>query len=590
MVAKVNPLKLEPGQMVDGWRIICRIGEGGYAAVYEVEKDGQRFALKMACLTERSTDPKQVDARARREAVCLQQLNHRHIIRLFAHGRWPDPRSGFFYIVLELVDGYTLAKWVEQTHPTPRQVVVLFRKLFDALEHMHGQGVFHRDLSLRNIMVTQEGEPVIIDFGAADHAAAEDLTDGPVPPCTPRNRSPEATRFWHANRLNPQARYPFKATDDIFALGADLYDVLTDPTPTRGEKRPPLGSEVMPPLSPFSATQGRVPQELSAYVMKLISPRPEDRYATAKEARAPLEEFERFERPEWRDTRVHPVAAQLPPEPSARGALPRRRGAWLRPAFAAPAVLVVLAAVVAPFLLHGPAQPEPAPAARGTPTAPPPAPEAPAEKPTTRPTQLGSPLPTQEERSPIVKPPDNTPTLTNGVPTPPKASRRRVLSKAARCALLIASLDWFTAGCAGVQARPDPEDCPKEAIQGMEALGWDTTGGTQPFILVDVTKPCHEEGCDFRSLVVWKDGPVTGALLRAEGKAPLGTRLDGHLWTTGDRIYGRYVRAHVGGRTVPICVELISGMATGLDKEEGSKPGAPVGYSTGSGLTVERWH
>ena len=623
MLAHVDPLNLEPGQMVDGWRIIRLIGRGGYAAVYEVEKDGQRFALKVACQTERSTDPKQVDARSRREAVCLQKLNHRHIIRMYAQGRWPDVRSGFLYIVLELVDGYTLARWVEQTHPTPHEVVVLFRKLLEALEHMHGRDVFHRDLSLRNIMVTKEGEPVIIDFGAADYAGAEDLTDGPLPPGTPRNRSPEAVSFWNENRLNPEARYTFRATDEIYALGADLYDVLTDPTPTRGKKRPPLGSEVMAPPSPFSETQGRVPHELSAYAMKLISPQPEARYATAKEARGPLEEFSQFEGPEWRKTRVHPVAAQLPaeaapvpveapqvplpfhppavqvpptaaeaaPAPSAAGVVlnsPRR--AWLRPAFVAPLALVGLAAAVAPLVLHRPAQPAPSPTARDAPAAQPPPSSTLAEKPTSRPARLASPLPTQEEANPSVKQPDNTPTPTNSVPNPPKASPRRVLSKAKRCALLVASVAWFQAGCSGVQTRPPPEDCPKEAVDAMEKeLGWSTSGGTQPFILVDVTKGSFEEARE-RLFTVWKDGPVTGALIEAERKAPAGTRLDGHLWTTGDRIYGRYLRAHLpGGRTVPICVELITGGGLGIRKQEGSKPGAPVGSMAASSVAVERW-
>ncbi len=619
MVAHVDPLDLKPGQMVDGWRIVRSIGRGGYAVVYEVEKDGQRFALKVACQTERSNDPKQVDARARREVACLQQLDHRHIIRMFAHGRWPDPRSGFLYIVLDFVDGYTLARWVEQTHPTPHEVVVLFRKLFEALEYMHGRDVFHRDLSLRNIMVTNEGEPVIIDFGAADFAAAEELTDGPLPPGTPRNRSPEAVRFWNANRLKPDSRYTFRATDDIFALGADLYDVLTDPTPTRSERRPPLGNEVMPPPSPSMATQGRVPQELSAYAMKLISPKPDDRYATAKDARGPLEEFAQFEGPEWCNTRVHPVAAQLlpepaevapvpveapqvpipfhppavqvPPAPSAAGAvLHSPRGAWLRPSFVAPLALLVLAAAVAAFVLHRPAQPEPSPVARGAPADQPPPSSMLAEKPTSRPAQLPSLLPTREEASPSVKQPDNSPTLTSGLPNPPKASARRVLSKAQRCALLVASVAWFQAGCPGVQTRPDPEDCPEEAVKAMrQELGWRLGGAIQPFILVDVTKGSVEEARE-QPETVWKDGPVTGALIRAEGKAPAGTRLDGHLWTTGDRIYGRYLRAHLpGGRTVPICVELQSGADLGMDKQEGSKPGHAVGDKVASGLAVERW-
>jgi serine/threonine kinase PknH len=354
---------------------------------------------------------------------------------------------------------------------------------------------------------------------------------------------------------------------------------------------------------------------LSAYAMMLIHGEPEERPATAKDARSPLEEFAQFEGPEWRSTRVHPVAAQLPPAPAeiapgqvevppvpipshpaavpgaGAGALNSLRRGWGRPALVGLLALAVLAAAVAAFVLHRPAHLEPPPAARSAPVNQPPSSSPLAEKPTRRPAQLASPRPTQEEASPSVKQPDNSPTLTSGVPNPQKASPRRVLSKAERCALLVASVAWFQAGCPGVQTRPVPEDCPEEAVKAMKELGWSTYPGhgSQPFILVDVTKGSVEEARE-QPLTVWKDGPVTGSLIRAEGKAPVGTRLDGHLWTTGDRIYGRYLRAHLsGGRTVPICVELEDGALLGMDKREGTKPGAPIGSKVSSGVAVERW-
>jgi len=600
MFADFDPLDLQPGQKVSDWRIVRRIGSGAYAVVYEVEKDGERFALKVACQTQRSLDPKQTDARARREAACLQQLNHRHIIRLWAQGRWPDTRSGFHFLVLDFVDGYTLAQWVERTHPTPHEAAVLFLKLFDALEHMHGRGVFHRDLSLRNIMVTKDGEPVIIDFGAADYATAEELTDGPLPPGTLRNRSPEAQRFWDENRHNPEARYTFKATDDIFALGADLYDVLTDPTPTRGGTRPLLGNALMEPPTPHRATQGRVPVDLSACVMKLIHRDLEVRPATAKDARRLLEELARFEGGGW-GTPIHPVPAHLPPEPAGGFApLPAQaapedaapappaleavarngsRRAWLRPVFVVPLALVVLAVFAATFLLHRPAQP---PAASTL-----------AEKPTSRPTELASPLPTQQEASPSVKQPDRS-TLTNGTPDPQqaqKATGRRGPSKAQKCALLVFSLEWFGAGCAGVQTRPEPEPCPEGAVQVMEELGWELESNDAPTIFMDMTKGSDLEPGEHDNYAVFKDGPVTGALAEPWGKAPDGTRLDGHLWTTGDRIYGRYVRAHLpGGRTVPICLELDDGGGElGWPKEAGSKPGHVIASKVAGTRAMERW-
>jgi serine/threonine-protein kinase len=164
---------------------------------------------------------------------------------------------------------------------------------------------------------------------------------------------------------------------------------------------------------------------------------------------------------------------------------------------------------------------------------------------------------------------------------------------AEKCALLVASISWLEAGCSGVQTRPTPEACPEEAVKAMEQdLGWDvgSTIGSGPLILIDVTKGSAEEARE-HPLTVWRDGPVTGALIYPLGKAPAGMRLDGHMWTTGDRIYGRYVRAHLpGGRTVPICVELTEARGNlGNEKEEGSKPGAPVGHKVSVSWAVSRW-
>jgi serine/threonine-protein kinase len=588
--------------MVDVWRIVRRIGSGGYAVVYEVEKDGQRYALKVACQPERSGDPKQTDARARREVACLQQLQqfpHPHIIRLWAQGRWPDSRTGFHYIVLDFVEGCTLAQWVEQTHPTPHEVVVLFLKLFGALEHIHARHMFHRDLSLRNILVTRAGEPVIIDFGAADYATAEELTDGPLPPGTPRIRSPEAHRFWKANQLNPEARYTFKATDDIFALGADLYDVLTDPLPTRSERRPPLGTAVLEPPTPHRLSQGRVPLELSLYAMKLIHHEPEQRPPTAKDARRPLEEFARFEGEEWTRTPIHPVASQLQPEPSEAAPVPVEaprppaRQAWRRAAFAGMLALLGVAAALTAVVWHRPSVPALPPVAASGPEAPPsPAPSL-AEKPTNHPTRLPLALPTQQEAIPSVKQPAPPPPRSPAAP--PKTSAGPVRSKLKRCALLVASAAWFQAGCAGVQTRPEPDDCPEKTLQAMEEeLHW-APGYQGPDVTVDVNQPrdFDMEVTGKNLFAVVKDGPITGETFSVKGLVPVGTRLDGHLWTTGDRIYGRYVRAHLpGGRIVPICLELAEGhryAPPGLPKEEGSTPGRVHSRKVSNTEVVERW-
>jgi hypothetical protein len=292
---------------------------------------------------------------------------------------------------------------------------------------------------------------------------------------------------------------------------------------------------------------------------------------------------------------LQPPPVQGPPAVPVAGAAVQAspRHAWLRPTLAAPLLALSAVAVLAlAFLLHRPAPPQPPPVASNAPAEQPPASSTLAEKPTSRPAQLASPLPTQEA-SPSVKQSDTSPTLTNGTPNAQQGQKttKRRPSKAELCALLIAAVEWHAAGCTGVQIRPDPEDCPEASVRAMEQeLGWRMGGGTQPFLIVDVTKAQSVDEMRVDPLTVFKDGPVTGALIDAEGKAPAGTRLDGHLWTTGDRIYGRYLRAHLpGGRVVPICVELQSGANLGIPKQEGSKPGHTVGDKVADAMAVERW-
>lgn len=260
MVAHMGPRDLKPGHWVDNFRIIRRIGQGYFGLVFEAEKRGQRFALKFASHREGSGDAAQTDARLERELICLYQLRHRHIVRIWGSGHWPDSRGGYRYIVLDLIEGYTLEQWAERTHPTPREVTVLIDEVFAAMEHMHGRNVFHRDLNLRNIMVSKSGnEPVLIDFSVGDYAAAVGLTNEALPPGTPRYRSPEAVLFWEQHRHTPGARYAFKETDEIYALGAVLYDVLTHIKPSEAHKSEPTNNPFILPPSPFEVTRGRVP-------------------------------------------------------------------------------------------------------------------------------------------------------------------------------------------------------------------------------------------------------------------------------------------------------------------------------------------
>ncbi|HLK99232.1 MAG TPA: protein kinase [Myxococcaceae bacterium] len=199
-----DPDNLLPGQWVDNFRVVKRLGSGSYGIVYQVEKEGHLFALKLARHRQASRDEQQADARTQRELACLVVLRHPHIARVWAHGRWPHPIEGYFYLVMDFVEGFTLARWVEETAPTAHELAVLGEKAAAALAHAHALGIFHRDIKPENLMVrSSDGEPVLVDYGAAAFPLGPALTDQRLPPGTPATPRPRPCALTASTGASP---------------------------------------------------------------------------------------------------------------------------------------------------------------------------------------------------------------------------------------------------------------------------------------------------------------------------------------------------------------------------------------------------
>jgi serine/threonine protein kinase len=387
-----HPFHLMPDMMVGPWRIVARLGAGGFGAVYRVEYEGEPYALKFAVHGPDSEDLNRTDERARRELACLLLIHHPHVVRVWSHGRWPHPRDGYHYVVMDYVEGLTLQQWVKQERPTQRQVLQLFSTLALTLEALHAQGIHHRDLKGSNILVrAKDGAPVLVDFGAAEDSAASGLplTEGPLPPGTPHLRTPEALRFQREHYADLSARYAFRPTDDLYALGATLYEVLTGAPPFPPSLPREVLSELIETRMPASpeTLNGQVSPELGALVMRLLAKRPEERFASGRLLHEQLQALLRDEAPnldvslqagaetattegmggspvmfsadvpkrplpgteEWGGARASPGLASVPREASAPtvlteraspGSPSHRRRAWL--AVAAPLLLALL--------------------------------------------------------------------------------------------------------------------------------------------------------------------------------------------------------------------------------------------------------
>lgn len=277
-----HPCELEPGTQVHAWRIVRTLGEGGYGFVYLVELsglEGEPFTLKLSKFRQGEGG-----ARADKERALLSRVEHPNIVRVWGHGYWPHPARGWPYLVMEYVEGPGLWSWLEQHNPTAREVTAMMAALTDALAAVHERGALHRDVKGDNVLVrASDGQPVLLDFGVGDYEDAEAVTQAVLPPGTTHYRSPESLRFLREHR-DTKARYEFRPTDDLYALGVVCFRLLADEYPFSPslppdllcadiEHRVPPGPGLLNPC---------VPVALSAIVSKLLAKRPEERIASAR--------------------------------------------------------------------------------------------------------------------------------------------------------------------------------------------------------------------------------------------------------------------------------------------------------------------
>ncbi|SEL91385.1 Serine/threonine protein kinase [Stigmatella aurantiaca] len=579
----MTPNQFRPASdaVVDGWQVSQELGDGGFAIVYLVEKSGKPYALKVARHREASGDDKQTHDRMVREATTLLMLDHPNIIRPRGHGY---VEAGNMYLALEYVDGWTLAEWKELKHPTIHEILRVFVKLAAALSYMHRRGVLHRDLKLVNVLIRKsDGEPIIIDFGCATYSLAEDLTEEGLPPGTERFRAPEQFKFLHEHKNDHRARYTFKVADELFALGAMLYELLTDPWPTHYYMRKPLNLQMPPP--PAFDVNPRIPESLSELVEKILSREPSRRPVDAEALRRELEEHLERSGAEYR-VPAHAPSEQLLAEPSESEGLPGvppkgppPRKVTRKTLIVGTSLVMALAAAVTFWR------------ACGDVPASPPEHSAP---PMTSPLDMSLPSPV-----PMVLPPateagqkeDSTVKMTTPeIPSPRLPVRVQKGFSAAECAAmsLVAAL---AAGCPGSQIRPESFTCPAGAARAMvKELHW-KDGDSFALVLDDRHNSDDMTWFTAGSDVVGVVPKVKGFDRRQLEVAPPGTRFYGKAYYLSDKMGRsdgpamviRYDRVKLPGQDEkPVCFVVES-------RSYGFKDGRVQAGNFNTGRVVDRW-
>ncbi|NQT87946.1 protein kinase, partial [bacterium] len=259
---------IEPGTVLDDFRVDALLARGGMATVYRGTQISLNRPVAIKVLAQELTERPQFVERFRSEARLMAQLDHASVVKALGAGA----SQGAFYIAMEYVDGESLAARLARTGKLPLQEAVgLVDGVAAALEYAHGQNVVHRDIKPANVLIGADGRPKVTDFGIARLTGADDAVQN-------RLTVPHS-QMGSAHYMAPEQMKDASSVDhraDIYALGVLLYETLT------GE--PPVGQ-----FKPASQMAEGVPGQVDQVIRHALAPNRDERLATAAQFRALLQ-------------------------------------------------------------------------------------------------------------------------------------------------------------------------------------------------------------------------------------------------------------------------------------------------------------
>ncbi len=258
-------------QILGRYRILNRLGKGGMGSVYLAEDTQlqREVALKIPQMPD--DDSGEWLSRFYREARAAATIHHSHLCPVYDVGEI----DGVHYLTMAHIEGEPLsARIAPPAAPWPvSDAATLLRKLALAIQVAHDNGIVHRDLKPANIMINRQGEPVIVDFGLARRADAEDATLTRLGELlgTPAYMSPEQVEGISEN-IGPRS--------DLYSLGVILFELLTGRRPYQGSAASVLAQILRDPAPPPSKFRASLDLRIDSICCRLMAKLPSDRYAS----------------------------------------------------------------------------------------------------------------------------------------------------------------------------------------------------------------------------------------------------------------------------------------------------------------------
>ena len=283
-------MSLSPGTKLGVYEIVAPLGKGGMGEVFRARdtKLGRDVAIKV--LTDELTTEERL-ARFEREARLLASLNHPNIATLYGL----ENEDGIVFLVMELIEGRTLAEMIAAGALPVDEALPLFRQIADALESAHAKGIVHRDLKPANIMVTPDGRIKVLDFGVAKAFATGETTtassdlmtltrDGTTPGVvvgTVAYMSPEQARGQTVDNRT-----------DIWSFGCCLFEALSGKPAFGGKTASDILARILERDPDWERLPKDTPEPIHVLLRRCLAKEPRSRLHAIADARLDLEDIQ----------------------------------------------------------------------------------------------------------------------------------------------------------------------------------------------------------------------------------------------------------------------------------------------------------
>ena len=256
------------GTQFGRYRLRRLLGKGGMGEVYEAEDTDKDRIVALKLLPEAVSHDPVFRKRLQREAHSAGRLLEPHVVPIHDYGEI----DGVMFVDMRMIDGTDLRKILKGYGPmTPARAVAIVRQIASALDAAHESGIMHRDVKPENILITRDDFAYLVDFGIANAATDEKLTELGTAVGTYAYMAPE--RF-----TNDEVTY----RADIYALACVLHECLTGSQPFPADSvSVVISSHLMQPIPRPSVMRPGIPVGFDQVIARGMAKKPADRYASA---------------------------------------------------------------------------------------------------------------------------------------------------------------------------------------------------------------------------------------------------------------------------------------------------------------------